>query len=101
MRLRYTADALAHLQSIFAFIDERNPAAARRVIADIRAAAERLRGFPALGRNGQQVGTREWVVQGSPYILVYEVGALVNEVVILGVFHGAQARFGQVDPPNF
>jgi len=92
MRLRYTADALAHLQSIFAFIDERNPAAARRVIADIRAAAERLRGFPELGRSGQWRGTREWVVQGSPYILVYQVGPQVDEIVILGVFHGAQDR---------
>jgi plasmid stabilization system protein ParE len=36
MRLRYTVDALAHLEAINDFLSERNPAAARRVIADIR-----------------------------------------------------------------
>lgn len=46
MRLRYTADALAHLETIYDFLIERNPTAARRTTGDIRAAAERLRDFP-------------------------------------------------------
>lgn len=61
-----------------------------RVGAAIRDAAERLRYFPLAGRTGRSTGTREWVVRGYPYILVYEVEA--GEVMILGVFHAAQDR---------
>jgi len=92
MRLRYTADALAHLQSMHAYIAERNPAAARRVMADIRLAAVRLCDFPQLGRTAQWPGTREWVVQGSPYIAVYQIDGDRDEILELGVFHGAQER---------
>ena len=45
-----------------------------------------------MGRSGEQPGTREWVVQGSPYIAVYQVDASTGEILILGVFHGAQDR---------
>lgn len=92
MRLRYTADALAHLRSIYSYIAERNPAAARRLMSDVRGGAERLRRFPHMGRRGEQTGTREWVVQGSPYIVVYQLDEAAGEIVVLGVFHGAQDR---------
>jgi addiction module RelE/StbE family toxin len=90
MRLRYTADALAHLRSINDFLTDRNPLAARRIAADVRAAAERLREFPHIGRKGDLVGTNEWVVRGSPYLIVYEVDEPNAEIRVLGVFHGAQ-----------
>ena len=35
MRLRYSAEALAHLEAINDFLTERNPAAARRIAAEI------------------------------------------------------------------
>jgi toxin ParE1/3/4 len=90
MRLRYTVDALAHLEAINDFLFERNPAAARRVIADIRAAALRLCEFPHIGRRGEVRGTHEWVVQGSPYLIIYEIHETRDEITVLGVFHGAQ-----------
>jgi toxin ParE1/3/4 len=37
-------------------------------------------------------GTREWVVRGLPYIIVYEVVEERGELRILGVFHQAQKR---------
>ena len=38
-------------------------------------------------------GTYEWVVRGLPYIVVYDISlGDKDEVVILGVFHGAQDR---------
>jgi plasmid stabilization system protein ParE len=58
----------------------------------IREAAEVLRFFPHAGRGGRSPGTRQWVVQGLPYIPVYEVDVERREVTILGVFHGAQKR---------
>ena len=53
-------------------------------------AAERLTEFPRMGHTGRVAGTYEWVVRGLPYIIVYQ--ADVTEVLILGVFHGAQDR---------
>jgi toxin ParE1/3/4 len=90
MRLRYTADALAHLSSIRDFLIERNPAVARRILADVRGAASRLCEFPELGRSSDWPDTREWVVQRTPYISVYQVERARDEVTVLGVFHGSQ-----------
>jgi plasmid stabilization system protein ParE len=53
-------------------------------------AAERLTEFPRMGHAGRVAGTHEWVVRGLPYVIVYQSDA--TEVLILGVFHGAQDR---------
>jgi addiction module RelE/StbE family toxin len=90
LKLSFSDRARSQLDSIRAYVHERNPAAARGVGTAIRGAAERLRSFPFAGRVGAAEGTREWVVRGFPYILVYEV--LPDEVMILGVFHAAQDR---------
>ena len=90
MRLRYLDDALANLETIHSYLIERNLAAARRVIGDIRAAAERLREFPYMGRIGTRIGTHEWIVRGSPYLIVYEVDEAAAEIRVLAVFHAAQ-----------
>ena len=54
----------------------------RRIVATTK----RLCGhFPTSGRPGQIDGTRELVVPGFPYVIVYRVSA--NAVEILRVFH--------------
>lgn len=95
MRLRYSSPAHTHIFQIYTYIGERNALAASRVIARIRAAAERLLDSPAMGRPGAVPGTREWVVHGLPYIIVYEVMEGSDELIVLGVYHGAQLRPGQ------
>ncbi|HET7850023.1 MAG TPA: type II toxin-antitoxin system RelE/ParE family toxin [Pseudolabrys sp.] len=80
------------VDNIHEFIAARNEAAARRISFDIRAAAERLRAFARMGRQGDVEGTHEWVVRGSPYIIVYEFDESDSEIRILAVFHGAQNR---------
>lgn len=93
MRLRYAAEARGHIAAIFNFINDRNPIAATQVVARIRLAAERLAEFPRIGHVGRVPGTYEWVVRGLPYIVVYDISlGDEDEVVILGVFHGAQDR---------
>jgi hypothetical protein len=37
-------------------------------------------------------GTLEWTVAGLPYIIVHQIDNENDEVIVLGVFHGAQAR---------
>jgi toxin ParE1/3/4 len=93
VRLRYTAQAREHIAEIYGYIRDRNPVAATQVAARIRLAAERLVEFPRMEHAGRITGTHEWVVRGLPYIIVYQTGAAdSNEVLILGVFHGAQDR---------
>lgn len=52
MRLRYTAEARAHIEAIRDYIHEGNPPAAKRVAMRIRAATERLAEFPYIGHVG-------------------------------------------------
>ncbi|MGQ0684249.1 type II toxin-antitoxin system RelE/ParE family toxin [Bradyrhizobium sp.] len=93
MRLRYTAQAREQIAGIYEYIKERNPIAATQVVARIRSAAERLTEFSRIGHVGRVEGTHEWVVRGLPYIIVYEIGVVdPDEVLVLGVFHGAQDR---------
>ena len=71
--LRFSARARLQLLEIYEYIDQRDPAAAARVGASIREAADVLRYFPYSGRPGRAAGTREWVVRRLPYVLVYEI----------------------------
>jgi plasmid stabilization system protein ParE len=92
MKVRYTLEAIGHMDTIHSYIEARNPEAARRVIERIRTAAEQLGEFPHIGHLGLVTGTCEWAVRGLPYIIVHELNAQANEVVVLGIFHGAQDR---------
>ena len=90
MRIRYAHLALADLAHIHAHIAEHNPSAARAIIRRIRHAITRLGVFPESGRPGVFAGTRELVVVGTPYIVVYVLGD--DHVEVVAVFHGAQDR---------
>ncbi len=93
MKLRYTAQARAHIAAIYQYISDRNPRAATEVVARIRFAAERLKEFPRIGHVGRVPDTYEWVVRGLPYVIVYDISTgNEDEIIILGVFHGAQDR---------
>jgi toxin ParE1/3/4 len=92
LKLRFAARARSQLLAIEEYLQERSPGAARRIGAEIRDATELLQFFPHAGRSGRSEGTREWVVTRTPYVLVYSVDDVVGEVVILGLFHGAQRR---------
>ena len=92
MRVRYALGARSDIGRIYEFLSKRNPAAASRVVTRIRHAADRLGEFPHLGHVGRAPGTYEWTVRRLPYVIVYEVHQERTEVVVLGVFHGAQDR---------
>ena len=70
LKLLWSDKALADLDRIVDYIDERSPAGARRIQALVEAAAERTCQFPHLYRAGRVSGTREAVVHPN-YILVY------------------------------
>ena len=45
-----------------------------------------------MGRPGRAPDTREWVVHGLPYLIVYRVDETKDELTVLAIFHGAQDR---------
>jgi toxin ParE1/3/4 len=66
----------------------RNPQAARSVLARIVAVTRRLADFPTSDRPGQSNGTRELVIPGLPYLVIYRRNA--DQVEILRVLHTAR-----------
>lgn len=87
MRVRWLISAQKSLRAQLAFIAEDNPAAARRVSIRIHDAVVNLAAFPHSGRAGEVPGTRELVVPGLPFLVVYTLGA--DSVDILRVLHTA------------
>jgi toxin ParE1/3/4 len=96
VKLRYTPQARLHLNAIAEYVGARNPNAARRIAARLEEMIDLLAAFPYMGHKGQLPGTREMVVPGLPYIIVYRIeNREEGELTILGVYHGAQRRPGQ------
>jgi|SRR5208337_4516982 addiction module RelE/StbE family toxin len=88
MRLEWTIFAQADRDAIFDYIEADRPQAAIAVDDRIRAQVEGLARFPKSGRPGRVEGTRELVIQRTPYIVAYR--ATRDTVRILRVLHGAQ-----------
>jgi plasmid stabilization system protein ParE len=64
----------------------------RAIVDRIFMDCDRLGAFPETGQVGIASGTIQWTVAGLPYIIVYEAGAKKEEIIILGIFYGAQVR---------
>ena len=94
MRLRFTPRALRQFTSIAEYIARDDPSAAQRVGERIQRSCALLTKFPNIGREGVRAGTRERSVPGLPYIIVHRIAA--GEIVILGIYHSAQLRPGQL-----
>lgn len=91
MRVRWSRRSREHLIAIRAYIRQHNVDAAERVRLRIIETVRLLRALPHLGRAGRKQGTREFVIPHLPYMVVYRIDiADEDELVILGVFHGAQ-----------
>ena len=85
MRVRWLPSAARALDAEYDYLAAKNPQAARQVFRRIVSATRRLGEFPHSGRVGQVEGTRELVVAGLPYLVVYQVSG--EQVEILRVFH--------------
>ena len=92
MKLRFTLEALTHIAGIHFYIESRSSRAATRIVERIFAEADRLAQFPQIGHVGAVPGTSEWTVPGFPYIIVHEIDRKKGELIVLGIFHGAQVR---------
>ena len=88
MRIVWLRSAERNLEEQLDYIGEHNPSAANTLADKIMASIAHLADHPRRGRPGRVAATRELVVPGTPYIVVYAVGA--DFVRIHRVLHGAQ-----------
>jgi len=73
---------------IFDFLEAMNPRAAVKIDERIAAQTALLAEFPEMGRSGRVHGTRELVINGTPYLAAYRVE--VSSIRVLRVLHGSQ-----------
>lgn len=88
MQLEWSQFAQADREAIFDYIEADSPQAAITVDDRIRQQVEELRKFPKIGRPGRIDGTRELIIQRTPYIAAYRIAG--KTIRILRVLHGAQ-----------
>lgn len=69
--MTYSQAARAARNHFIAQHDE--PEAAARLYKRFDEATAMLGRFPNLGREGRQAGTRELVLAGTPYVLIYRI----------------------------
>ena len=88
MHIRWSNRAAAQLESAYSFVSEENVTAAEKQLDIIKRAVEQLAHFPEMGLPGRVHGTRELVIQSTPYIVAYHLK--VSAVEILALLHGAR-----------
>ncbi len=83
--IKWTKLAEHDLEAIVEYISQDHPAAAIRVALEIIEQTETLTAYPASGRAGRVLGTRELVIGQLPYITAYRV--VDRQIQILRVLH--------------
>jgi toxin ParE1/3/4 len=83
----WNVDALADLNHIIAYLQDKNPSAAERIIDTIDSKVRELVTFPKKYREGRVSGTREMPVHPT-YVVVYTENT--DNIRILRVLHTSQ-----------
>ncbi len=81
---RASADRDAQLD----YVGQRNPSAAIKQGDRIAHQVEALTRNPAMGKHGRQQGTRELVISGTRFIVVYRVRG--ERIEVLRLLHSSQ-----------
>lgn len=85
MHLEWTLKAVGDLREAGQYIAEDNPDAAEKMAERVQEAVEYLLEHPHMGRPGRLHNTRELVISGTPFLVVYWVRG--TAVQILRVLH--------------
>jgi toxin ParE1/3/4 len=89
MIVGWTDEALDDLAQLRVYVSRDNRAAAARVtLAIVQSVQDLLSNHPHVGRPGRVPGTRELVIQRTPYIVPYRVRN--DRIEILRVYHSAR-----------
>lgn len=92
MKVRYTPRAFADREEIFAYLDERNPNAAREVKAFIKRRIANLAENPRRSTAIKELGVHAHWLGRYPYIIYYR--AVGDEVWIVHIRHAARESWG-------
>jgi toxin ParE1/3/4 len=88
VKIRLAKPAEQDLEEIEAYISLDNPAAALRTVARVLEAIEYLLQFPNMGRVGRLVDTRELIVSGTPFIVIYQIRR--PNIDVLRILHASR-----------
>ncbi|WP_100959279.1 type II toxin-antitoxin system RelE/ParE family toxin [Bosea sp. FBZP-16] len=88
MKVIWTARARVELDDIADYVAPISASAALALVRRLRQAGKQLGEHPHTGRPGRVDGSRELVVNGTPYILPYRVRD--GRVEILAVLHASR-----------
>ena len=75
MPIKWLRTALRNLDHHADYIAKDNPDAARRAVERVQAAVGQLTLYRSMAHIGRVQGTRELIVGGTPWIIVYRVRA--------------------------
>lgn len=89
MKLRLTHRAEADLARIADYLYARNPSAALRVEADLKAALRLISSYPEIGRRHRR-DVRRFAVPRCPYLIFYGIGSALDEINIFTIRHAAR-----------
>lgn len=90
MRIVWLPQARANRTDAIVYIAQDNPRAALEQLDEIERQTDALVDYPEMGRPGRKSDTREFVVNRTPFIVVYRVRPRAQRVEILRLLHGAQ-----------
>jgi toxin ParE1/3/4 len=87
-------DAASDVGRVRSFLDRRNPDAAKRALAAIWRALEKVQVFPQLGAPTADADIRQIVVHfgSSGYIVRYTVLLDTGDILVTRIWHGREAR---------
>ncbi len=85
MNVVYAQRAMRDLQNIAAYLAERSPANATKVIGAIKSAIDALSFFPKIGRVVDDAGHRRLPVFRYPYFVFYRIAG--EDLFILHIRH--------------
>ena len=88
MKLVWTRTAIRDLAEIRDYIARDNPSAAGKMAERILEASERLGSQPEMGREGRAPATRELIIAGTDYLIIYRIRK--KKLELLRVLHGKQ-----------
>jgi len=84
MQIKWLRRALRNLEQAHNYILKDSPKAAQEATFRIQSAVSQLENYPFMGRVGRVEDTRELVISGTSYIIIYRVK---ESVEILRVLH--------------
>jgi len=86
--------AAQQLEDLDWYLIENAPDAADAVMHRIHSGIGTLKDFPRAGRPGRVPGTRELVIPGTPYLVIYSFQR--HDIMIVALLHSLLARSSSV-----